>query len=604
MSKVNLWSENSRGFKGILRTLAWSAGFCFKVSPILYSLKFIYQLAAVLLPVAIAYFSSQIIGELVNLISINSGEITPILIQWIILTIVATALRGINNHFGTYLTVRFNYLYNLKAFGGYLQRIVDLDAQYHENPSFKTLQGRAYDVLSWRVMAIANRLQGLISSLISLGLISYIFFQINPLFLVLIIVPVLLNFYINNKYGKETYYIWEYGGEDAKHINNAFSAFNDKSVIHEAKIYGFGKYIVKIFTDFTKKFMRKNIREANIRYSFLSFAKLGEVAGFGFIQYWLIKQVLAKAISVQGYSFYLQNVYLVAENLNSIQTDIVELIEFSRYVENLRIFFSLPEKIKKPIKIPQEFPKIEFRNVSFKYPGSRNMVLENVSFVINPGEHVALVGENGAGKTTIIKLLARFYDVTSGEILINDVNIKKIDLESYYKLWGILFQEFAKYWLSVRENIGLGSVEDIKDKKLVKQAAKKAGADKMIDKLPMKYENPLSTNMKRGTDLSGGQWQKIGIARGLFSDPQLIVLDEPTSALDALAEDEVFEEIAKISSDTTMIIVSHRFSTVRNTDKILVLKSGKISEQGTHQKLMKNEKLYYKMFTSQAKGYK
>jgi len=353
--------------------------------------------------------------------------------------------------------------------------------------------------------------------------------------------------------------------------------------------------------------MRKNIREANIRYSFLSFAKLGEVAGFGFIQYWLIKQVLAKAISVQGYSFYLQNVYLVAENLNSIQTDIVELIEFSRYVENLRIFFSLPEKIKKPkkpIKIPQEFPKIEFRNVSFKYPGSRNMVFENVSFVINPGEHVALVGENGAGKTTIIKLLARFYDVTSGEILINDVNIKKIDLESYYKLWGILFQEFAKYWLSVRENIGLGSVEDIKDKKLVKQAAKKAGADKMIDKLPMKYENPLSTNMKRGTDLSGGQWQKIGIARGLFSDPQLIVLDEPTSALDALAEDEVFEEIAKISSDTTMIIVSHRFSTVRNTDKILVLKSGKISEQGTHQKLMKNEKLYYKMFTSQAKGYK
>jgi len=276
-------------------------------------------------------------------------------------------------------------------------------------------------------------------------------------------------------------------------------------------------------------------------------------------------------------------------------------------MRDFKYFLEMPSKINKPqngIKVKQESPEIEFKNVSFKYPNSKNYILKNLSFKISRGEKIALVGENGSGKTTIIKLLARFYDVNEGEILINGINIKNLNLASYYKLWGVLFQYFAKYWFSLRENIGIGNFEDINNINLIQNAANKAGLEKIISKLPNKLDNMLSTDFKDGKDLSGGEWQKVGLARGFFANPKLIILDEPTSALDAISEQEIFDEIQKVSIDTTMIIVSHRFATVRNAGKILVIENGIISEQGTHEKLMTNRTLYYKMFTVQAEGYR
>jgi ATP-binding cassette subfamily B protein len=171
----------------------------------------------------------------------------------------------------------------------------------------------------------------------------------------------------------------------------------------------------------------------------------------------------------------------------------------------------------------------------------------------------------------LIKLLARFYDVTEGEILINDINIKNLDIKNYYKLWGVLFQSFAKLWFSVRENIGIGNIEDIEKVDLIKEAGRKSDADGFITKLINQYETLLSKDFKDGAELSGGQWQKVGIARALFANPKFIVMDEPTSALDALAEAKIFDELKELSDNSTVIIVSHRFATVRNADKILVL---------------------------------
>lgn len=602
-----MWNEKKRKPKDILKTLLWSSKFGYSVSPVLYSLKFAQRLLTAGLPILEAYYASKVIGGIVTLLSTESPQMNSDLIRWVILSVIAIALRGITAHIGDYLNVRYNYVYNLKAFSMYLQQVVSIDAQYHEDPKFKTLQDKAYDVIAWRIMALINRIQGLTASILGLALISYIFVQVNPLFIAAIFVPVLLNFYINNKYGREIFYIWEYGGEEAKHINHAFHAFDDKSVVHEAKIYGFGTYIINIFTEFTRIFMKRNIRKSNVRYLLLTVAKAGEVSIFGAIQFKLVQEVVSGAISVQQYSFYLQNVGLISMGFNSIQDDVAQLIELSQYVDNLRLFFILPPKIvrpRTPVQVSLQSPKIEFRKVSFHYPSSKRYILQNISFTIQPGEHVALVGVNGAGKSTIIKLLARFYDVTDGEILINDVNIKEIDLPSYYKLWGILFQQFARYWLSVRENIGLGSIADIENRELIEKAGERAGVDAIVKQLPRGYETMLSSDMEGGTDLSGGQWQKIGIARGLFSDPQLIILDEPTSALDALSEAEVFDRISQISSETTMIIVSHRFSTVRNADKILVLDGGHIIEAGTHEDLIKKKGHYEKMFSSQARGYR
>ena len=266
---------------------------------------------------------------------------------------------------------------------------------------------------------------------------------------------------------------------------------------------------------------------------------------------------------------------------------------------------ALPQLIKAP-KNPVSLgeikpPKIEFKNVSFNYQGGAK-VLDDVSFVIEPGESVALVGHNGAGKTTIVKLLCRFYDVTGGEILINGIGIKKLDLTSYYKFLGTLFQEFVQYHFTVRENIFLGAPGK-NDEAAMHEAARKSGADEFIDRLPKKYDQMLGKEFEGGEELSGGQWQKLAIARAFYEEPPVLILDEPTSAIDAEAEYEIFSNLEKQYKNKTLVLVSHRFSTVRNAQKIVVLEHGKIIETGTHAELMNRQGEYAKLFTIQAKGY-
>ena len=229
--------------------------------------------------------------------------------------------------------------------------------------------------------------------------------------------------------------------------------------------------------------------------------------------------------------------------------------------------------------------------------------MDGVSFVIEPGESIALVGHNGAGKTTIVKLLCRFYDVSDGEILINDTNIKNLDLSRWYKFLGTLFQEFVKYHFTVRENIFLGA-PDKNDEKAMKEAANKSGAAEFIERLPKKYDTILGKEFEDGEELSGGQWQKLAIARAFYEEPPVLILDEPTSAIDAEAEYEIFNNLEKQYKNKTLILVSHRFSTVRNANKIIVIDHGKIVESGSHKELMSLGGEYSKLFSIQAKGYR
>jgi len=455
--------EKKKNFN-ILKILWWSSKFGFEIAPVLYVLKFLTQLPIVLLPILEAFLASKIIEEIIFLVQSNNTVISNELYTWLILSILNLGLIGLFSNLNEYFTVRYNYVYTLRSFSLYLKQLVTIDVQYHEDPGFKSLLERAKDVINWRLVSVINRTQGLVVGLISLVFVSYIFFTINPIFILAILVPILLNYYVNTKFGAEIYYIWEYGGEEAKHINNSIKAFDDKSLIHEAKIYGFGSYIISIYEKFSNLLAQANIKKSTERYSLLSLAEILRSGVFGVIQLQLIYQVITKVINIQQYTFYLQSIGIITRTFSGLQENISSLVETSRFVDSLINLFTLEkrlDKVENPVKVENKAPLIEFRNVSFKYPSSKRFILKNVSFTVNSGEHVALVGVNGAGKSTIIKLLARFYDVTGGEILINGVNIKELDIDSYYKLWGILFQNFAKYWLSARENIGLGSINDI-----------------------------------------------------------------------------------------------------------------------------------------------
>jgi ATP-binding cassette subfamily B protein len=240
--------------------------------------------------------------------------------------------------------------------------------------------------------------------------------------------------------------------------------------------------------------------------------------------------------------------------------------------------------------------------VSFSYPAGRQ-ALSDVSFVIEPGESVALVGANGAGKSTIIKLLCRFYDVTGGQILINGVDVRELDLAHWYAHLGTLFQDFVQYKLTVRDNVLLGDPTRVDEAAMV-EAIRKAGAAGLVSELPEGYDQILGTEFADGEQLSGGQWQKLAIARAFYQSAPVLIMDEPTSAIDAEAEFEIFNNLEAEYRDKTLILVSHRFSTVRNADRIVVIDDGRIAEQGTHEQLCADGGRYAAMFALQAAGYR
>ena len=283
------------------------------------------------------------------------------------------------------------------------------------------------------------------------------------------------------------------------------------------------------------------------------------------------------------------------------------LYEFGLYIVDIFDFFDLENDIKNGticLKDTNSPPEIKFENISFKYPNTDKFIFKNFSLDIQPSEHIAIVGENGAGKTTLIKLLMRFYDLDKGRILMNGIDLKELDIDTWYKMVGTLFQDYNFYHFDAKTNIGIGNISNIKEMEKIVEAAKASGAHEFIDKYDKKYKTPLSKQFKGGINPSKGQKQKVALARAFFKDAPMLVLDEPTSSIDPKAEFEIFEKLFDFAKDKSVVIISHRFSTVRNASRIVVLHNGKIIEQGAHEKLVKIKNgEYKKAFELQKKGY-
>jgi ATP-binding cassette subfamily B protein len=256
-----------------------------------------------------------------------------------------------------------------------------------------------------------------------------------------------------------------------------------------------------------------------------------------------------------------------------------------------------------PMRVP--FTEgIEFRNVSYHYPDRDTPALRNVSFTIDPGETIALVGQNGAGKSTIVKLLGRLYDPDEGQILVNGVDVRDYSPVELREQIGVMFQDYATYQFSAADNIGIGNVDHIADQEAIRDAANRAGADRVIDRLPKGYQTALGKWFEGGHQLSGGEWQKVALARAFMRDAQILVLDEPTAALDARAEHELFSRITELTEGRIALYISHRFSTARMADRIFVLENGRLVEQGTHDELMLRGGSYADLFELQAASYR
>jgi ATP-binding cassette subfamily B protein len=376
----------------------------------------------------------------------------------------------------------------------------------------------------------------------------------------------------------------------------------------EIKIFGLGTHLAERYREVSERIYEDNKTVAVKRSSVGFLLNLVSTGGYYGAYAVVLIRTLAGAISFGMFGFLTGAFSRSRMYIEKILQSFTDISDQALYLKDLFEFFEMEPAIRSvPGALPAPRPirsGFEFRNVGFAYPGSDRMVVENINFRLDAEEKIALIGENGAGKTTLVKLLARLYDPTQGQILLDGVDVREYDVEDLRKEIGVIFQDYMRYELLAKENIGFGKIEDLGDQARIEVAARKSMAYQVIGKLPNGYDQMIGRRFDGGVDLSGGEWQKFALARAYMRDAQLLILDEPTATLDARAEYEVFRRFAELTKGRMAVLISHRFSTVRMADRILVLQNGRIHEQGTHKHLVDLGGQYAELFELQAAGYR
>jgi ATP-binding cassette subfamily B protein len=381
-----------------------------------------------------------------------------------------------------------------------------------------------------------------------------------------------------------------------------------KEAAKELKLFGLKDFLRERFTRISDQIYGENVTLS--RRKLIAGALLSTIGTMGYYSAYVfvIWRTVAGALSIGTLTLLAGAIQQASSNIEQIFSTFAGIGDQALFLTDLLAFFEMKPTIRsKPNALPAPRPivhGVEFRNVSFSYPGNPRRVLDQINFNLHTNERLALIGENGQGKTTIVKLITRLYDPTEGQILLDGVDLRDYDLEDLHREIGVIFQDFMRYEMTARENIAIGRIDQIDNLDLLKSAAQKSMADLTIGRLSLGYDQMLGRRFEQGVDLSGGEWQKVALARAYLRDAQLLILDEPTAALDARSEFEVFHRFAELTAGKMALFISHRFSTVRSADRILVLENGRIAEEGTHDQLASLGGRYAEMFEMQASSYR
>ena len=573
-------------------------------------ITFLYYLTAAIgamVPVASAFALKLLIDNLQLTQGSMVATVPAILVLILSARYVVTLFDGViyGGVHRSYLDYVFRYKLQNEITMQFHKKISKLDIAYFENAEVQDLITKTRDTMQWRLPDYLRTFSEFFRDIISFVIAFVVLIPFGwwiPVAISLISLPRL---FLQARYGATQWSIWGSGAPQTKKLWYFNRLLQEPMTVRETRISQSSEHLLEKFQSVQQYLfnLSKGVLDKYLRV--LTIPPIIEAILIFFIAYHFLPSVVFGALTVGSFTLLISMVEQLGGRAAGASIFFALLYENSLYVNHYFDFLALPPYIKtsnKPIILDElKPPRIEFKEVSFNYPNGPK-VLDKVSFVVEPGESIALVGHNGAGKTTIVKLLCRFYDVTDGEILINGINIKELDISRWYKFMGTLFQEFVKYHFSVKENIFLGA-PDKKDEQAMRDAAIKSGAAEFIEKLPNKYDQILGKEFGEGEELSGGQWQKLAIARAFYEEPPVLILDEPTSAIDAEAEQEIFNNLERQYKNKTLILISHRFSTVRNANKIVVIDDGKIVETGTHKELMELNGQYSKLFLIQAKGY-
>ncbi len=381
-----------------------------------------------------------------------------------------------------------------------------------------------------------------------------------------------------------------------------------KEAAKELKLFGLRDFLTGRFKNLSTQVYEEDVALARRKVIAGGFLSAIGTAGYYTAYVFAVWKTVTGVFSFGTLTLLANAIREASSNLQQTFSTLSTIADQALFLTDLIAFFEMRPTIQsKPDALPAPRPiqrGFEFRNVSFRYPGSSRLVLNKLNFHLHPGERVALIGENGEGKTTIVKLLTRLYDPEEGQVLLDGVDLREYSLEDLYREIGVIFQDFMRYEMTARENIAVGRIEQIDNLQSLQESARKSMADDVVGKLASGYEQMLGRRFEGGVDLSGGEWQKVALARAYLRDAQVLILDEPTSALDARSEYEVFQRFAELTAGKMALFISHRFSTVRMADRIVVLENGRIAEEGDHEALTNLGGRYAEMFELQAASYR
>jgi ATP-binding cassette subfamily B protein len=480
-----------------------------------------------------------------------------------------------------------------------------LEIPFFENDKFYDKLQIAYQGAGSRPLEIVFQLFTMMQTIIAFFSMAAILIRLNWATLLLVagtMVPILL---LQNHYSIRNYLMLRARAPDLRKQQYLGMVLTSNWFIKELRVFHLEELFTNLYRSHFDKFYFENRRLLFKQNTSLIFASVGYYLGWFLTAGYIVIRLINHTVTIGDLALYTQAISATQGQIQSILVGISSLYSSSLFLHNMFEFLCLPARnLSEGLTWMEDIQEIEFQDVSFSYPGTREKVLDKISFKVQRGQSLALVGKNGTGKTTLVKLLCRLYEPTSGRILVNGKNLVEYSPRSFQNLVAVLFQDYGRYYLTARENIGIGHHPEINNLQAIESAAERGGADTLVRNLSNNYETVLGRLFDEGVELSGGEWQRVALSRGYMRKGQVLILDEPTASLDAEAEMHVFEGLTQQNNNQITFLISHRFSTVRMADKILVLDKGHVSEMGSHAELMACNGQYAYLFKLQARGYK
>ncbi|MGB3650030.1 MAG: ABC transporter ATP-binding protein, partial [Rivularia sp. (in: cyanobacteria)] len=569
----------------------------------------ILTLVAGLLPAAVAYIGKLIVDAVVatrnSTLQDNLNTSLPLMyvgFEAIAVALLAGSQRGLSiaqSLLRVLLGQRVNVLI--------IEKALTLELSQFEDSEFYDKMTNARREASSRPLSLVNRTFGLVQNGLSLITYGALLVNFSLWAVVVLILAAVPAFIAETRFAGQAFRLFRWRAPETRQQRYLETLVAREDFAKEVKLYQLGEMLLGRYRSLFDQLYGED-RDLTIKRGFWSYLLgLLSTATFYLAYAWIVLETVAGRISLGDMTMYLTVFRQGQTTFASALTSIGGMYEDNLYLSNLYEFLEeeVPIRYGRAIKGTNPQDGIRFENVSFTYPGSTKPALKDISLHLKPGEKLAIVGENGSGKTTLIKLLTRLYTPESGRILLDGLNLEEWDLDELRRRIGVIFQNFVRYQFTVGENIGVGDVEKLEDEKAWEIAAEKGMAQPFIERLPDGFTTQLGRWFKSGQELSGGQWQKIALSRAFMrNSADILVLDEPTSAIDSQAEYEIFDRFRNLTKDKMVVLISHRFSTVRMADKIVVIEQGEVLETGTHEELLQANGRYATLFSLQAQGYK